>query len=161
MKVQAGGQGRFHGWNEILSYDLTKINWDGSGVQATQELTWSNVDLQLNGKYKVKVTLTKQDMKVLAPNLLTKNELMMLACLTDEDRISMAKDSLAKLSNGDKPNIKVLFSMVEAMLSRGEVIALMKLTDREKIDLARDMFRDIPFGTVVALLYDDPEQAGA
>ena len=44
---------------------------------------------------------------------MTKDQLMTLACLTNEDKISMAKDALAKLSNGDKPNIKVLFEMVE------------------------------------------------
>lgn len=161
MKVAAGGQRRFHGWNEIISTDLTKINWRGPGGQVTQTITWSEVELHLNGEYKVEVTFTDDDVKALAPRLLTKDELVTLACLTDEDKTSMAKDALAKLSNGDKPNIKVLFGMVESMLPRTEVIALLKLTDDEKVNLARETLRDMTFGQVVARLHDKPEQEAA
>jgi hypothetical protein len=161
MKVEAGGQRRFHGWNEIISTDLTEIDWKGPGGQVTLTITWSEIELHLNGEYKVKVTFTDDDVKALAPRLLTKDVLMTLACLTDEDKINMARDALAKLSNGDKPNIKVLFGMVESMLPREEVIALMKLTDDEKVTLARETLRDMTFGEVVARLHDEPEQEAA
>jgi hypothetical protein len=160
MKVEAGGQRRFHGWNEIISTDLTQIDWK-ERVTQTKTITWSEIELHLNGEYKVKVTFTDDDVKALAPRLLTKDQLMTLACLTNEDKISMAKDALAKLSNGDKPNIKVLFEMVESMLPREEVIALMKLTDDEKVNLARETLRDMTFGEVVARLHDEPEQEAA
>src|ERR1700682_4925373 len=119
MKVEAGGQRRFHGWNEIISTDLMQIDWK-ERVTQTKTITWSEIELHLNGEYKVKVTFTDDDVKVLAPRLLTKDQLMTLPFLTNEDKISMAKDALAKLSNGDKPNIKVLFEMVESMLPREE-----------------------------------------
>ena len=160
MKVEAGGQRRFHGWNEIISTGLTQIDWK-ERVTQTKTITWSEIELHLNGEYKVKVTFTDDDVKALAPRLLTKDQLMTLACLTNEDKISMAKDALAKLSNGDKPNIKVLFEMVESMLPREEVIALMKLTDDEKVNLARETLRDMTFGEVVARLHDEPEQEAA
>jgi ATP-dependent Lon protease len=158
MKIRAGGQNRFHGWNDIISTDLTTLDWKGPGGQTNQIITWSDVEIHLNGDYKVEVTFTGNDLKALAPRLLTKKEMITLAGLTDEETINMARKSLAKLSNGDKPNVKVLFGMVEAMLTRKEVISLLNLTDKEKINLARETLQDMPFGQVAAMIHEESEQ---
>jgi hypothetical protein len=158
MNVRACGQRRFHGWNEIVTTNLKDIKWSGPGGQTDHAIGWSEVELHLNGEYKVEVTFTKDDIKALAPRLLTKDEMMALTRLTDEDKIRMAKDALAAQSNGDKPDIKVLFGMVEAMLPRGEVIRLLNLTDDEKIDLARPSLRTMTFGQVVARLHEEPDR---
>jgi hypothetical protein len=161
MKVVAGGQRRFHGWNEIVSTDVAKLEWNGPGGSGIETIVWSDVQLRLNGDYKVQVSVTKDDVNALASRFLTKSELLRLARLTDADKISMAKDALTKVSGGDKPNVKVLFGMVEAMLPREEVIDLLALTDDEKVRLARDTLREMPFGQVVARFHDADEQQAA
>jgi len=159
MKVVAGGQNRFHGWNEIVSADFGRIGWQGPGNQENQTIAWSNIELHLNGEYKVQISFTKDDLKSLAPRLLGKDDLIALAGLTDAEKISLAKSVMAKLSDGDKPDIQALFGMVEAMLPRAQVIALLHLTDEEKIELARETLRDMTFGEVVKRLYNNDVEA--
>ena len=159
MKVEAGGQSRFHGWHEVISSGPMWLALPSGPMEGdSHEILREHVGLQLNGEYTVRVTFTKDDVKTLARRLLTKDEMLILVRLTDEDKISMAKDALSTLSSGDKPNIKVLFGMVEAMLSRDDVISMMKLTNIEKIRLVQETFRDMPFGQVIAHLHAESEQ---
>jgi hypothetical protein len=156
MKVVAAGQNRNHGWNDIVAYDLANVRWKGgSDLEAFEQ---HNVKLQLNGSYKVQLIFTKDDARALAAAFLTKADLVKLARLTDEDKIGMAKHALAKSSTGDKPDVKILFGMVEAMLPRQDVVSLLKLTDDEKIDLAWEKLRKRSFEKVIALLYNKLDQ---
>ena len=143
MKVLAGGQKRFHGWNEIVSSDLEEIDWEGAGGNHAQTITWDGVELHLNGDYKIQITFTKEDIKALVPRVLTKNDIIDIAELSNNEKINIAKSALAKLSNGDKPDIKALFGMVEAMLSREDVIALLNLTDDEKLNIAQEFLQNM------------------
>jgi hypothetical protein len=140
MRVQAGGQSRFHGWNQIVDYSCATVNWVPVSTPKSQvTITSSHINLQLNGEYKVEVTITDEDIKALIPQLLWKHEIVSLCSLTDTDKIEMAKGVLAKPSTNDKPDIKTLFSLVEAMLDRKQVIALLKLSEDEKLELAREV----------------------
>jgi len=168
VKVYASGASRFYGWRRVADGALTPGKYDvwpwhlNVGLLTLEkesgnyEIRFHTKNIQLNGDYHVGVQITRDEISTLAKTALSKQQLLELADLSDDEKVALARGA-----STDRPLGEMARTMAKTLLTRDEMLQIVALTDKEKITMARDVLKDVSFTMAASMLLGEPERQAA